>query len=33
MDEPSKVILLEKVIEVIRRDNLLKNASDTGKLH
>jgi len=32
MGEPSKVILLEKVIEVIQRDNLLANAQVTGTI-
>jgi 4-aminobutyrate aminotransferase / (S)-3-amino-2-methylpropionate transaminase len=33
MGEPSKVILLENVIEVIQRDNLLANAQVTGTQH
>lgn len=31
MGEPSKVLLLEKVVEVIKRDQLLENAKITGK--
>jgi hypothetical protein len=30
MGEPSKVILLEKVIEVIKRDKLIENVKVTG---
>lgn len=31
MGEPTKVILLEKAIEVIKRDNLLKNVRNIGE--
>ncbi|XP_070581389.1 4-aminobutyrate aminotransferase, mitochondrial-like isoform X2 [Ptychodera flava] len=31
MGDPSKVILLEKVIETIQKDNLLQNTKDTGE--
>lgn len=30
MGEPSKVVLLEKVIEVIKRDKLMDNVKTTG---
>jgi 4-aminobutyrate aminotransferase / (S)-3-amino-2-methylpropionate transaminase len=31
MGEPSKVLLLEKVVEVVKRDKLLENVQVTGK--
>jgi 4-aminobutyrate aminotransferase-like enzyme len=30
MGEPSKVVLLEKVIDVIKRDKLIENVKVTG---
>ena len=30
MGEPSKVQILQKILEVIKRDNLLKNVNETG---
>ena len=30
MGEPSKVILLEKVVEIIRRNKLIENVNVTG---
>lgn len=30
MGEPSKVILLEKVVEIIKRDKLIENVRVTG---
>lgn len=32
MGDPTKLFLLEKVIEVIKRDNLLQQAKDIGAL-
>lgn len=32
MGEPSKILLLEKVVQVVQRDNLLENAQITGQL-
>lgn len=31
MGEPSKVLLLEKVIEIIKRNNLIENVNATGQ--
>ena len=30
MGDPTKLFLLEKVVEVIKRDNLLKQSKDVG---
>jgi 4-aminobutyrate aminotransferase/(S)-3-amino-2-methylpropionate transaminase len=30
MGDPSKVLLLEKVVEVVKRDNLLNLAQESG---
>lgn len=32
MGDPGKVILLQEVLKVIRRDNLLQNATVTGDI-
>ena len=32
MGEPSKVQVLQKVLEVIRRDSILKNVLETGDI-
>lgn len=32
MGEPSKIVILEKVVEVIRRDGLVEQAKEVGKL-
>jgi 4-aminobutyrate aminotransferase/(S)-3-amino-2-methylpropionate transaminase len=32
MGEPSKIQVLKKVIDVIRRDNLLQNVQETGDI-
>jgi len=31
MGEPTKLVILEKVVEVLQRENLMGNAQDIGK--